>query len=301
MLFEECPAPPGLQPFVTGFWYVRTSPVARYEKILPGPSAHLVLNLSDPYRLIDPSGSEGPAQEVAAGFYSGLQRTYLISENPAQIFNVGAVLAPFGVAAFTEQPPSALTGRVVDAGLIFPGLGALCESLRHGPEGPTPERAFAALESFLTGRLRPGYRLDERTATAVGLLARDDIPVADLSGRLGLSTSTLERIMMRDCGTTPKGFSDVCRFHRFVNAVAAMPPGTAAGRDLLALADYYDQPHLIRSFRRFSGFTPSEYLRLIRQHGPDYATFVPVEELPASKRGMPDTAAFLQDHTDFRR
>lgn len=281
MHFEECPAPPGLQPFVTGFWFIRASPAARYERILPGPSAHLVLNLSDPYRLIDPAGSEGPAQEVAAGFYSGLQRTYLISENPAQIFNVGAVLAPFGVAAFTEQQPSALTGRVLDADRIFPGFGHLRDSLSRGTESPTPECAFAALESFLTARLRPGYRCDERAAAAVGLLARDDIPVADLSRRLGLSTSTLERIMMRDCGTTPKGFSDVCRFHRFVNAAAALPPGAAAGRQLLALADYYDQPHLIRTFRRFSGFTPSEYLRIVREHGADYATFVPVEALPS--------------------
>lgn len=40
--------------------------------------------------------------------------------------------------------------------------------------------------------------------------------------------------MMRECGTTPKGLCDVCRFHLFVNA--------AAGRPLLALADYYDSP-----------------------------------------------------------
>jgi AraC-like DNA-binding protein len=289
VLFEECPAPAGLQPFVTGFWYIRATPAARYEKILPGPSAHLVLNLSDPYRLIDPAPPQEPAQErareVAAGFYSGLQRTYLISENPSRIFNVGAVLAPFGAAAFTDVPPSVLTGQVLDAEGILPGFGNLRAALSHGPEGPTPERAFAALESFLTARLRPGYRSDARTAAAVGLLTKEDIPVAGLSRRLGLSTSTLQRIMMRDCGTTPKAFSDVCRFHRFVNAAAALPPGAAAGKDLLALADYYDQPHLVRSFRRFAGFTPSEYLRIVREHGAGYATFVPVEELPGTTSG----------------
>ncbi len=58
---------------------------------------------------------------------------------------------------------------------------------------------------------------------------------------------------------------------------SAAARGQCSGGELLALADYYDQPHLIRTFRRFSGFTPSEYLRLIRQHGPEYATFVPLE------------------------
>ncbi|MCO4255217.1 hypothetical protein [Pseudarthrobacter cellobiosi] len=117
MHFKECPAPPGLWPFVTGFWFIRASPAARYEKILPGPSAHLVLNLSDPYRLIDPAGSDGPAQEVAAGFYSGLQRTYLISENPAQIFNVGSFL----LAAVMSVVLAAFIG---DGGA---GFGALAE------------------------------------------------------------------------------------------------------------------------------------------------------------------------------
>ena len=175
MHFEECPAPAGLQPFVTGFWFIRAIPAARFEKILPGPSAHLVLNLSGPYRLIEPTPSREPAREVAAGFYSGLQRTYLISENPSRIFNVGAVLAPFGAAAFTDVPPSSVTGQVLDAEAIFPGFGSLRGMLGQGPEGPTPARAFAALESFLTARLRPGYRSDG-TAAAVGLLAREDIP-----------------------------------------------------------------------------------------------------------------------------
>ncbi|WP_235564621.1 DUF6597 domain-containing transcriptional factor [Arthrobacter sp. Soil762] len=54
MLYEECPAPARLQPYVSRFWFVRGAPRAKYEKILPGPSAHLILNLSSPYRLIDP-------------------------------------------------------------------------------------------------------------------------------------------------------------------------------------------------------------------------------------------------------
>jgi AraC-like DNA-binding protein len=45
------------------------------------------------------------------------------------------------------------------------------------------------------------------------------------------------------------------------------------------LADYYDQPHLIRVFKRFSGFTPTEYLHVVQSYGAEYATFVPLEEV----------------------
>ncbi|WP_017198246.1 helix-turn-helix domain-containing protein [Arthrobacter sp. M2012083] len=286
MFYQECPPPPGLQPFVSQFWLVRAEPQARYEKILPGPEAHLILNLSDPYRLISPpdgsgdvdgSGEQGTAKgrKVSTGFYAGLQRSYLISENPDQLFNVGARLTPYGLAAFTSLPPSGFQNRVVDAESVLPGFSYLRESLANAE----PEQAFAALTAFLQQRLRPGYQADPRTEKATQILAQQDVEISVLAADLGISTSTLERIMMRDCGTTAKAYSDVCRFNRIVKQAAALPKGSVPGRELLQLADYYDQPHLIRAFRRFSGFTPSEYLQVVRNYGAEYATFVPLEEV----------------------
>ena len=278
MEYAEIPAPAALRPFVEGFWFLRAEPKARYEKILPGPSAHLILNLSEPYRLIRPreaTGMDRASAEVAAGFYAGVQSSYLISENPERLHNVGVRLAPFALAAFTSQLPSEFQGNVVDAQYVFPGFADLRSQLLDAE----PEQAFDALESFLLGHLSAGYEADPRTMEAVETLAEEDVEIGSLAGRLGISSSTQERIMMRDCGLRAKVYSDVCRFFRFVNQAALMPAGSAPGRELLGLADYYDQPHLIRAFRRFSGFTPTEYLRVIQTHGPEYATFVPVEEL----------------------
>lgn len=282
MFYEECPAPPALQPFVTRLWFVRAQPQARYEKILPGPEAHLILNLSDPYRLISPSEStpagsakQPNATEVSTGFYAGLQRSYLISENPDQLFNVGARLTPYGLAAFTSQPPSRFQNRVVDAEGIFPGFAELRSDLLDAE----PEQAFAALSNFLQQRLRPSYLADPRVVKAAEVLASEDVEIGVLAAELGISTSTLERVVMRDCGTTAKAYSDVCRFNRLVNQAAALPAGAVPGRELLHLADYYDQPHLIRSFRRFSEFTPTEYLQVVQSYGAEYATFVPLEQV----------------------
>lgn len=292
MFYRECPPPPGLQPFVTQLWFVRAEPQAKYEKILPGPSAHLILNLSDPYRLInlpDANGleesQEPEASEVSTGFYAGLQRSYLISENPAQLFNVGARLTPYGLAAFTSQPPSSFQNRVVDAESVFPGFA----DLRRGLGEAEPEHAFAALGDFLLQRLRPNYKADPRTERATRILAEQDVEIGVLAADLGISPSTLERVMIRDCGVTAKAYSDVCRFNRMVTQAAALPKGSVPGRELLHLADYYDQPHLIRSFKRFSGFTPTEYLQVVQSYGAEYATFVPLEEIS----GKP--AGFLQD------
>ncbi|BCW56770.1 helix-turn-helix domain-containing protein [Arthrobacter sp. StoSoilB20] len=280
MFYQECPAPPGLQPFVSGLWFVRAQPQARYEKILPGPEAHLILNLSDPYRLISPPDGSGGQKsskgtEVSTGFYAGLQRSFLISENPDQLFNIGARLTPYGLAAFTGLPPSDFQNRVVNAESLLPGFS----ELRPHLVAAEPEQAFTALATFLKKQLRQGYQADSRTAQAVEILAQEDVEISVLAAGLGISTSTLERIMMRDCGITAKAYSDVCRFNRLVNQAASLPAGSVPGVELLHLADYYDQPHLIRAFRRFSGFTPTEYLQVVQSYGAAYATFVPMEDV----------------------
>ncbi|XAZ31541.1 DUF6597 domain-containing transcriptional factor [Paenarthrobacter ureafaciens] len=154
MEYAEVPAPAALSPFVEGFWFLRAEPKARYEKILPGPSAHLILNLSEPYRLIRPreaTGMDREPAEVAVGFYAGVQSSYLISENPERLHNVGVRLAPFALAAFTSQLPSEFQGNVVDAQYVFPGFADLRSQLLDAE----PEQAFDALESFLRGAFDP--------------------------------------------------------------------------------------------------------------------------------------------------
>jgi len=37
---------------------------------------------------------------------------------------------------------------------------------------------------------------------------------------------------------------------------------------------------VIRTFRRFSGYTPAEYLRRVKEFGPEAASFVPLDEVP---------------------
>ena len=165
MFYEECPAPPGLQPFVTQLWFVRAQPQARYEKILPGPEAHLILNLSDPYRLITPAvRNSQPSRNPGNGSFHGL-----LCRPAAQLRHQRKP----GPTLQRWCPPDSLwLGSVHQPAAV--GISEPCGGCRKSSSRAfrncarilataEPEQAFAALATFLEAQLRPGYTADPRT------------------------------------------------------------------------------------------------------------------------------------------
>lgn len=265
-----------LAPFVRSFWFVRGDPVRRYERILPQAVAHLIVNLSDPYRLLTRGGT-AVGRPFTGAFLSGLQREYLIIENPDTLWQCGAELTPAGVAAFTTTPLRDLTDRVQDAGPILRWSDGWRDRLR---ETATADDALEVLQQLLRTVHRRDFAVDARVTRAVGRLDDDpDIPIAALAHEVGLSSGGLAGLFRRGVGTTPKAYADLARFVGFLRRV----PFDDVPRwgDLVAASGYYDQAHFIRSFKRYAGVTPSQYLEGIREFGAEYPSFLPVDAVTA--------------------
>lgn len=275
-----------LAPFVRSFWFVRGAPVRRYERILPQAVAHLIVNLSDPYRLLTRGGT-AVGRPFTGAFVSGLQREYLIIENPDTLWQCGAELTPAGVAAFTMTPLRDLTDRVQDAGPILRWSDGWRDRLR---ETATADDALEVLQQLLRTVHRRDFAVDARVARAVGRLDEDpDIPIAALAHEVGLSSGGLAGLFRRGVGTTPKAYADLARFVGFLRRI----PFDDVPRwgDLVAASGYYDQAHFIRSFKRYAGVTPSQYLEGIREFGADYPSFLPVESFAGAISDNPVEAA----------
>lgn len=280
VIFEQRDAPPGFGRLVTRLWYLDAPRTARYEKILPLPYLHLIVNLSDPYRLID---EEGRAAVVDGAFVAGLRTNYLISELPLRLRNVGIEFTPVGLDALTRARGSrragpSTGGRVLAASGLLDGTDEL---LARVSADPTPAATLDALSEFLA--CTPPSEPDPVAAAVLDAISGDpDTSIEGLAQQLGTSRRTLSHRFRQATGLTPKTFALVWRFHCLVaSAQSASPPDWAA---LAASSGYYDQPQVIRAFRRFSGWTPVEHHRRIAAFGPAEAYFVPLEELPAAIR-----------------
>lgn len=273
MIHEERAAPAGLAGIATRLWYLDAVPERRFEKILPMPFVHLIVDLSDGYRI---HGQAGPIA-VADAFVSGLQSAWLVIEPPARIRHVGVELTPAGLHALAPTAAAASAGAVLDARAV---LGATTEALVARLRTLAPAAAIAALADALQAA-RVGDPDPLVTEVLAALTAEPERPVAAIAAQAGVSQRTLIARFRAVTGTTPKQHAQVLRFHGFIGRVHAAggPPDWA---ELAVAGGYYDQPHVIRAFRRFSGWTPAEYHRLVAEHGPDAALFVPLERLPAT-------------------
>jgi len=98
---------------------------------------------------------------------------------------------------------------------------------------------------------------DPLVAAAVELIEQTQamIRIEELTRRIGLSQSALERRFRRLVGASPRRFASLVRLQNVVRL-------HEAGTDLTTIAHaagYYDQPHLIKDFKRFTGLAPGAF------------------------------------------
>lgn len=270
------PSPPALRSVVRSLWFHEAAPVRRYERILPQPVAHLVVNLADPYRLLT-RGGEWVGDPFRAAFVSGLQPEYLVIENPDWLWQCGAELEPAGVAALVSVAPVELAARVRDADDLIAGSTGWRDTLRAADRDP--EQTLDVLTGLLEAAVRPGFAIDPIVRHALGRLDSDpDLPIARLASDLDLSHDRLIRRFRAGVGVTPKTYADLVRFSHFLNAIPFDDVPTWS--ELVAATGYHDQPHFIRSFKRYTGYTPSRYLAGVREYGAQFPSFQPMDEFP---------------------
>jgi AraC-like DNA-binding protein len=271
--YQERPAPGGLEGVVSRLWVLETAPMRRFEKILPLPSVHVILNLSEPYRLYDRAGV---GTLVSDAFVSGIQSEYLVIESPAVIHHVGAELRPARLSMITDVAPARLAGLVQDARTLWSGVDELVAEVEAATSA---DAALDVFSHFLRAQRTPAGA-DPVVDEAIAAIQSDPAsPIGDLADRAGVSHRTLIARFRAATGIAPKAYAQLWRFHSFVTAVqeGSRAPQWAG---LAAASGFYDQPHVIRAFRRFTGWTPAEYYRRVVEFGPDAANFVPLAELP---------------------
>ncbi len=138
-------------------------------------------------------------------------------------------------------------------------------------EAPTPDAKIAILFRAMVDR---HHDIDRHPAVALALSRFARAPhrtsVRAVAREAEVSAKRLIHLFAEQVGMTPKLYLRVSRFQRVLARVHIAP--RVDWMEEVEHHGYYDQPHFIREFREFSGFTPTEYFRL---RGP-YLQHVPL-------------------------
>lgn len=251
--------PSGANESVERILIASEGPAHPRELILPNGSIALVVNLRDEeirvHEPLHPDGCRRLPGAVVAGAYGGffgIDR----AQHPSM---VGVLFRPGGAFPFLGMPACELADAHVELEALW-GRPAVELRERLCASATTSER-FALVEQSLAVRLNdPPAR---HGAVPVALDAFEQfgagVRVRDVARRVGLSQRRFIQVFAAEVGMTPKLYGRVRRFQQARALVRGLP--TPDWARVATECGYFDQSHLIRDFRAFSGLTPEAYLR----------------------------------------
>ncbi len=225
------------------------------EAILPTGGLELMFNFaSDQFLLRDDK-----PEAYRHYWVSGIQKAPLIIESSGHSHLLGMRLTPLGAWRYFGAPLNQITGAVVESDQVFDAkLDLLFEQM--GNAANATDR-INALAKHTLDKIARGPKVHYAVAGALQKYYTHNgvVSVGDLVAEFGISHRHFVRLFEQQVGLTPKQCGMLIRFQRVLRAIRSNP--TVALGDLALDCGYYDQAHLHKEFRQFSGATPQHFAR----------------------------------------
>ncbi|NJO12724.1 MAG: AraC family transcriptional regulator [Gammaproteobacteria bacterium] len=225
---------------------------------LPTGGMDVVFNLhQDSFEVLLPERLDSIRTDGA--LIHGAQSGYFIIAARARGATAGIHFRPGGGTALLGVPASELTDQHLALSDLW---GASAARLRSQLlECTTPAKIFEVMEQALLERLRarptplvhPAISFALRRFAAQASVSR----VTPIQEATGYSARRFNTLFQHAVGLVPKRFCRIQRLRAVVEQVARGEPIEWA--TLAADNGYFDQSHLNRDFRLFSGVTPGQY------------------------------------------
>ncbi|MEG3151117.1 AraC family transcriptional regulator [Sphingomonas sp. ZT3P38] len=242
-----------LAEYITLFYHFRAD-VPMFEDTERADHAQLRFRLSSgatDYCFPDGTLQQDVADVHVIGPTSGAMRVRCVG--PVWVLGMGVTAT--GWAALIGNDASSMLNRVIDAADLFggPRLRAAATAMRRAPD-------IAARVAIAEDLIRELLRGCDRASTAFvqkvdAWLAGSPSPeMEDLVAATDLSRRQVERKCKALYGAPPKLLA---RKYRALRAAVALVAESQTVDDLIARG-FYDQSHLIREVKQFTGHTPRQ-------------------------------------------
>lgn len=248
---------PSYNGIIEKVWRLQSREVNIDHVLLPTSRADLIMSFGD---RLSYDGEFAPDSHIA-----GLKERPVRLNHRGVCDLVGITFSPYAIPAVMHAHVKDFSGRTVSCDDIsvsrafkYAGCRSVADSAAAINSEMIEDMCRALIAHVDINRLP-----DRNFIRMIDDLRREDIPptVDDLCARSGYTKRTLERLFSTYIGNTPKEYLRKGRLNR---VIGLMKKGNASGdgRTFTAIAhdaDFCDQSHMIREFRKFTGITPSGY------------------------------------------
>ena len=255
---------------VNSFYVIETG-ADPIEEAVPAYAAQLLVVVRGRVRFTFADGTTGTSAPVYINAPQ-MRSARALLEGP--VLQVGASLTHAAWQRLATLPADEVHDRLIPADAVLPAdriaaLEAAAAACRAGEIPPD------ALCDHLTHAIAAGphHLRDDHVAVVDAILSwlasGFDPSLADLHARVSVSPRQLQRISRRFFGVAPAQV--LKRFRALRAGMLLSQPGISPELHDQLMATYFDQAHLIRDIRRYTGRTPTQY----RQQSLTRQMFVP--------------------------
>jgi AraC-like DNA-binding protein len=256
-----------LSPYVALIWIFESRfgvPLADSRLIAPDGRAKIIV----PYRnsLCAAANTQLLSAKEHHIFLVGIQtHPTTITSTATSTSTIGLDLTPKGLYHLFKLSMHEITNQMVSFEEVFGSFGVSLQ-MRVG-DVEDPRAKIALLQTALTHLLQRNDKQYALLDHTLDLLAQThgQMQIQDLAVHLGYTKRYLDRLFQEHVGVSPKLLASILRFQEVYQGW--MQHRSPSSFRYQWAASYYDQSHFIKEFKRFTGFTPQQYMAVANEFG----------------------------------
>ena len=242
-----------LQNFVDYIWVVESDLLKEEERediIMPLGHINLIFNYGSDYKLIEQERETFIPDAAMIGQIKSARHVRYGSK----VNQIGISLKPAGLMSFFHIPGAAIAEKIIDANEVDVTLHKLYHQIEelNGSEEKT-DKIYEYLKAKMIIN-KNSQRISEITDYVESNY--EDLNIGEMAEYFSLSISALERFFKKSVGLTPKTYGNILKFRKNIEN---------EDRRKNLQNYYYDQSHLIKNAKKFSGKTANELEHVNRE------------------------------------
>ena len=242
----------------------RRLPVEEMKVIVPNGMAKLVIPLSN--GLLGKYKDWQHLSKESSITLIGIADTPAIVDvqHDAPHINIGIEFSPLGAYRIFQLRHVELRNRILPLEEVLgKSAKAITEKIANTDRISEKMEIIQSYLITLVSKSRQDEILDYcllQIANSKGLIS-----VSELEKKTGYSSRWLYEKFMEKVGLSPKSLASVARFMHFYEATAKNPTMNFFKEDIYDF--FYDQAHFIKEFKRFTGSSPTRFIKTDNEFG----------------------------------